>query len=400
MKTQGMSAATCGNYIRGMKTLVRKYAVQVEEACIGAYTCKEAFYRFARIIQETTDFPTWNRDGHNVYLASMSKYQAFLSAAQNDVNTTQIEQPLAHEDPLVEIFRIIKEQYPNGVTFGEATMRLISSKVGFSVDKHEQDRIKQQLFRRNDEVYFVIDSIAPKEVLCEMDATARQWLNEYKCFDIGQLYELYRYSLNESAITNLLDFESLFFFWNKNNIRCISHYGERICRVNPARIWEIFKGVAMKLVAVIQEEFGGTASLEYLQQRFPAFSGRLIELIAKNDTNELVRVVINDTICYQTLDTLGLAGGFTNTLHRVLAQLENLDLSPSEDNLHTALSLAMGVNFRQEYSIADSRTYRNLLAYYYKDNPPRRWREKMFSVCSHADAENDDTEMLTEEDDV
>jgi len=203
----------------------------------------------------------------NVYSASINKYQSFISAIS----------PPAKEDPLVAIFRTIKEQYPNGVTFGETTMRLISSRIGFSIDQHKQDQITRLLFRRSDDVYFVIESIASEEILREIDVAARQWLDEYKCFEVGQLYELYRHSLNESAITNLEDFEHLFLFWHKNSVRCISHYGERICRINLPRIWEIFKGVAMKIVAVIQEEFGGTASLEDLQQRLPAFSGRLME---------------------------------------------------------------------------------------------------------------------------
>lgn len=377
-----------------MEKLVKKYAAQAEEACSGLCTCEEAISRFASFIQATPAYPIWNRDGHNMYSASINKYQLFISAI------SAAEPPPAQEESLIEIFRIIKEQYPNGVTFGETTMRLVSSRVGFSINQHEQDQIKQLLFRRSDDVYFVIESISSEEILREMDATARQWLDEYKCFEVGQLYELYRHSLNESVITNLEDFENLFLFWHKNNVRCISHYGERICRINPARIWEIFKSVAEKLVAVIQKEFGGTASFEDLQQRLPAFSRRLIELIARNDSEELVRVEINDIICYQTLDTLGLRDDFTDILHHVLAQFDNLGLVPSEDNLNTALSLVMGVNFCKEYSIADSRTYRSLLTHYYKDNPPRRWREKIFSICLQTNAEINDIEMITEEEDV
>lgn len=69
MKTQGMSATTCTNYVWGMEKLVKKYAAQAREACSGLCTCEEALFRFASIIQATTDYPMWNRDGHQCVLS-------------------------------------------------------------------------------------------------------------------------------------------------------------------------------------------------------------------------------------------------------------------------------------------------------------------------------------------
>ena len=300
-----------------------------------------------------------------------------LPKEQNPVDETS--------DSLAEVIRMLQAQYPNGMIFNETTMRLISERAGFPIDRDMQTQLMQALFRRGDGVYFVIESIAPKDVLREMDAAARQWLAAHKCFAIGQLYDLYRDSLNESAITNLEDFESLFGFWNKNDLRRMNHYGEKICYVKDCKIQEIFSGVAEQLVSVIYREFGGTASLDDLQQRFPAFSARLIELIAKNNPDELIRIEINDTICYQTLDAMGLTDGFTALLQKTLDQLDEIGLEPSEDHLHTALSLAMGFHFCRQYGIADNRTFRSLITYYYKGAGKRRWRGGKFELLGEGE---------------
>jgi hypothetical protein len=83
-------------------------------------------------------------------------------------------------------------------------------------------------------------------------------------------------------------------------------------------------------------------------------------------------------VCYQTLDTLGLPDDFSNTLSDTLFRLDDLGLTPNEEVLHTALSIALGVNFKMEYNIPDQATYRRLIDIYYKADPPREWKRGVF----------------------
>jgi hypothetical protein len=69
---------------------------------------------------------------------------------------------------------------------------------------------------------------------------------------------------------------------------------------------------------------------------------------------------------------------FSEVLERVLSSFEELGLTPTEEALHTALSFDMGLNFKEEFNMPDQKTYRRLIAYYYKSAPGREWRKGEF----------------------
>ena len=105
----------------------------------------------------------------------------------------------------------------------------------------------------------------------------------------------------------------------------------------------------------------------------------LLARILKEHTEQLVKTEINGIVCYQTLDALGLTDDFSETLADVLEEIDNLGLTPSEDILHTALSIRLGVNFKSEYNVPDDKTYRKLIEMYYKSSPARKWRGGVFA---------------------
>lgn len=84
-------------------------------------------------------------------------------------------------------------------------------------------------------------------------------------------------------------------------------------------------------------------------------------------------------VCYQTLDALGLSDEFSDTLAEVLEQISDLGLTPSEEMLRTALSINLGVNFKEEYNIPNDKTYRRLIETYYKNAPKRKWIRGIFA---------------------
>jgi hypothetical protein len=127
------------------------------------------------------------------------------------------------------------------------------------------------------------------------------------------------------------------------------------------------------------DEYGGTIDEDILRDKYSAFSAELLTVIIKEHAEELVKTEINGIACYQTLDALGLSDEFTDTLAEVLEQLDDLALVPSEEVLHTALSIRLGVNFKAEYNIPDDKTYRRLIETDYKNAPKRKWLRGIFA---------------------
>ena len=83
-------------------------------------------------------------------------------------------------------------------------------------------------------------------------------------------------------------------------------------------------------------------------------------------------------MCYQTFDALGLPEDFSEQLAKTLERLDEIGLEPTQDVLHTAVSLKLGINFMAEYNLPDWETYRRLIAIFYKAEPHREWKSNIF----------------------
>ena len=87
----------------------------------------------------------------------------------------------------------------------------------------------------------------------------------------------------------------------------------------------------------------------------------------------------------QTFDALGLPDDFESALTETLDELAALDLTPTEDALHVALSLRFGFNFNVQYNLTETKTYRRLIELNYTGATPRRWKGGVFGKISEAD---------------
>lgn len=283
-----------------------------------------------------------------------------------------------------EIFDVLSTEYTNGFRFDTTALRLLSNKSGIEVDDALQAVLRQKMFSRGDDIYFLLDVIADEDTLNEIINIADQLLDEYGCFEISELYVLFKDKLKHKVISSADDFEKFYEFINTRNIRCVAapYIGNRIARFSNGNVWNIFNEIAAKIVAVTHDEYGGTVCEDDLHSRFCAFSVDLLAKILKNTTEELVRTEINGIIVYQTFDALGLTDDFSDTLHSTLERFDDLGIVPSAEALHTALSLAMGVNFNAAFNISDKSTYQRLIAAYYKAEPPRKWKGGIFLEVS------------------
>lgn len=282
-------------------------------------------------------------------------------------------------DPLLKsVLRVLKSDYANGFRFDTTAIRLLSEKTQTVINSRMQSALKEKMFHRADDVYFLPNMIAEDTTRQEIIATADKWMNDCGFFEISELYGLFVDQLNPRCIDDLNSFSEFYCFLATSKIRCVEFYGTKIARINKS-VKDLSSEVVSQILTMVRGEFCGTIEEETLRQRFSGISEDLLARILKEHTEQLVKTEINGIVCYQTLDALGLTDDFSETLADVLEEIDNLGLTPSEDILHTALSIRLGVNFKSEYNVPDDKTYRKLIEMYYKSSPARKWRGGVFA---------------------
>jgi len=284
------------------------------------------------------------------------------------------------------VLSVLLNEYTNGFRFDSTSLRLLSRKTDFDIDEHMQSALKQQMFSRDDDIYFLFDLIASTETRKEIVDFADLLLAEYGCFELPELYRLYADRLNRKIIINADNFEKFYEQIGNPNVRCVAapYIGNKIARFRKnANVWRNFEAIANKIIAVASDEFAGVISEDDLHAKFCAFSADLLaKIIERCADDRLIHTEINDIVCYQTLEALGLPENFSNTLSETLERLEELNLSPTEDVLHTALSLTLGVNFMADYNLPTQKIYRRLIDISYKGEPRRQWYGGVFMEVS------------------
>jgi len=345
------------------------------------------FDRLCEVFRNAPNYREINRlSNHGAFSAGLGAYRRYLeSFAGHDNNISPGESNNLHSLPkkLIipdSVINILTSDYPNGFVFDATVIRLLSDKSGIDVDGSIQSALRSEMFRRGDDVYFLLDTVANVEIRREIIEFANNLLGNYGCFEISELYALFIDRFNKRCIDGFENFEAFYMFINKRDIRCVTAYGTRIARVQNRSVYDLTLDIAKKIITITHDEYDGVISEEELQNRFPVFSTTLLANIIKEHTEELVKTEINGIGCYQTIDAFGLSDDFSDILAKTLLQLDDLSLMPSEEVLHTALSIRLGVNLKDEYNIPDDKTYRHLIVAYYKDKPKREWKRGIFTV--------------------
>jgi hypothetical protein len=279
------------------------------------------------------------------------------------------------------VLEALNKNYALGFRFDTTYINLLSSVSGVDIDAPMQLALKRVMFRRDDGIYFLLDTVADVATRKGIIDFADRYLEEYGCFEIPTFYKLYEDKVNPNCIRNAGDFESFYEQIGKSGVRCVQapYIGNRIARYSNGAVWTTFKEVAEKIVTVVTDEYYGSCSEDDLRTKFCAFSADLLGKIIKQCAgDELIRVEINDSVCYQTFDALGLPESFSEVLAEVLERLDDIGLEPTQHTLHTAISLGLGVNFMTEFNLPDWETFRRLIAAFYKEEPRREWKSNIF----------------------
>lgn len=349
-------------------------ALTADDGLQKAYDAIEHFY---------TDNPTQTNNPSGSargYLRSLRMLKKFLDENYPELlsaNSVAISEPSV-PDAVVDA---LNKNYTSGFRFDTTYVNLLSSASGVEIDRRMQSALKRIMFRRDDGIYFLIDIVADTATRKDIIDFADSYLEEYGCFEIPEFYKLYEDKVNPNCIRNADNFENFYEQIGKSGVRCVQapYIGNRIARYSNGAVWSTFKEVAAKIVSVITEEYYGSCNEDDLHTKFCAFSTDLLgKIIRQCAADELIRVEINDSVCYQTFDALGLPENFSEVLAEALERLSDIGLDPTQDALHTTLSLKLGVNFKAEYNLPDWDTYRRLIAAFYKAEPRREWKYNIF----------------------
>lgn len=359
----------------------------------------EEFDILRKIFFDAPNYKQVNECGHQTFSAGLNAYRRYLKSFTEQKENVKEGEKFNMEKVRVvtdeggevvavtsqvaslpdSIISVLIQDYPYGFNFDTTSVRLLTEKSGVDLDVNIQNTLKNFMFCRKDGIYFLLDTVADSETRQEIIDFAGDWLCNYGYFEITELYTHFTENINEKAIGDVYDFETFYEYINRSQIRCVAYYNTRMARVNNKSIRELSLGIAEKIISITHDEFGGTVTEEDLLDRFPAFSANLLSNIIKEHAEELVKTEINGIVCYQTLDALGISDEFSDTLVEVLEQIDEVGLIPNEEVIHTALSILLGVNFKLEYNIPDDKTYRRLIAAYYKGAPNREWKRNIFA---------------------
>ena len=362
-----------------------KRGITLEVALTADDGLQKAYDAIARFY---TDNPTQTNnpsDSARGYLRSLRKLKEFFDEKYPELlsaNSASISAPSVPD----AVIDVLNKNYASGFRFDTTYINLLSSASGVEVDGRMQSALKRIMFRRDDGIYFLLDIVADSATREDIIDFADTYLQEYGCFEIPEFYKLYEDKVNPDCIRNADDFESFYEQIGKSGVRCVQapYVGNRIARYSNGGVWSTFEEVAAKIVSVITEEYYGSCNEDDLHTKFCAFSTDLLGKIIKQcAADELIRVEINDSVCYQTFDALGLPDNFSEVLAEALERLSDIGLDPTQDVLHTTLSLKLGVNFRAEYNLPNWDTYRRLIAAFYKAEPRREWKSNIFGEVTN-----------------
>lgn len=291
---------------------------------------------------------------------------------QNELSNFDRDIPLSIIDAL-------RMNYSSGFRFDSSCIKLLSKMSGERIDESMQESLERFLFAREDGIYYLIETIAAPETINDIKRSAYNYLREYHCFEISEIFSCYKNRINIKCIRDVNDFEGFYARISGIGIRFANAFrnnGRLACNTWE-KIDSILTEIADKILTIITNDFYGSCNEDELHTQFGAFSKDfLARTIHRYASTSLIKVKIGDSVCYQTYAALGLPDNFSSVVEKIVDKTIDAGLEPNQEVLHTALSLAMGKNFMREYNLPDWETFRTLFHFYSQAN--REWKNNVF----------------------
>lgn len=273
----------------------------------------------------------------------------------------------------------LEEDYKTGFSFAPTSIRLLSNSSGIEITKDLEDKLKEVLFRRSDNIYYPIDVVAKANDRTYLLEQSEKALKSYGCFDLDRLYQICSGNLNLSCLRSIQDFIDYFEFINGERVRCVLKDGFHIARYKgQINLINIFSEIAQKITEQTRRDFYGVINMEDLLETYPLFSEKLISDIIKNYSNQLIETNINGITCFKVLEDSGLPDNFSEILSDTIDKLDRLEIPVSDQILNAVLSYEMNVNFNNDYEIPDLNEFRRIVKIWYKKSETRKWKSRVF----------------------
>ena len=277
------------------------------------------------------------------------------------------------------ICNIIVSDHPKGFVFNTTTLRLLSEKTGMTIDGSIEASLKKKMFNRGDGVFFLTNKIAKESIIQSIIQQANSFFDDFSFFELSQLHEIFIDKIDNRCLYNLSSFELFLTSVVLRDVRCVSAYGTKLVRKRGINIDSLMRNISKNLIGFVTKDYNGVVASNDLSACFPAFSEMLLSKIINDYAPEIMKTNINGITYYQTLESVGLSDSLSKTLFETLIELDELGLIVCENTLHTALSMRLKVNFKDEYNISDGKTFRKLITLYNKNFPNRKWKYGVFA---------------------
>lgn len=295
----------------------------------------------------------------------------------NDENRVNVESISVDQGIPEILLESIRKYYPNGLRFDDTVLRLIEEYSGCEIDKRLQRELHKIMFERQDGLCFLPDMVinAEQRSLIQSDVII-EMLDKYGCIVVNVLYKNYIANGDTAILRDEDDLENYLIFLMPNDIRISNVLNTKVIRRNGVTLNDAMGKTTRLIVKTISEN--GCMAQEDILNTYPIFSETFLRKLLENYADEIIVTKINDYLCYQTIESLGIDLDFSNNIHDVLGEIRRLSLKPTQDIIHALLSVKLGYNVREELGILDDKTFRHIISMFYIDERQRTWKAGSF----------------------
>lgn len=299
-----------------------------------------------------------------------------ISNTISEYTKNQVEVISQYDGIPLPLRNAIKTNYTMGMRFEDTVLSLLGNQSKLEITDAMCNILHKEMFKRNDGLYFLPEQIVDERGIKTIKEETISFLETYKLCEVSKLYEIRRLDTSIASIRDEEDYADLLEFLLPNFVRVGKAYTFKIIRPMGISINDATTYLVNKLLTTITEN--GCMTEGDLLITYPIVSGQFLKKLLEKNTDEVVTTTINDFLCYQTIDAMGFDESFPETLNKVLEKANELELSPSAEVLNILLSVEIGQNFRNIYGIPDDKTFRRIIALYYRGEKAREWKAGSF----------------------
>lgn len=248
---------------------------------------------------------------------------------------------------------------PNGVSFEPLAVRLLRKKI--PLDSRQIEDLKATMFQLGSGLWFSHAMILKDDFLFDLKKRAIDWLTEYGCFSVAQLFEEFRTTLRHIETLNDC---AVFLQHLEFKVSTLAG-GEYFCIASPDGLGDALAAIAKQINSWL-EEVDGTLTFQEILQRIPNLSAKALEILRTQFLPEVHKVEIGGVTCWCNAEAIALPDDFSEKITSIAETLDAIKEKISISKLEFALNLFYRTRFREEYSLLDNDTFMRVCAMNYK----------------------------------